>query len=75
MATHKAEAALLLKEACGHLTAYLVESKTYSLWNLFENLLGKTSASEEEKSPPSKRSHSKDDPSTSGLGPSVFDPT
>ena len=70
-----AKVALLVKEGWDHLAAYLVTSKTSGLWNLPEKLLGMTSDSGEEKILPSMRSHSKDKPSTSALGPSVFAPT
>ena len=70
--TLKAKAALLGKEAWGHLAASLVGSKTSALWDLLEDLFGKMSEAEEEESPPSKRNQSKDKPSTSCLAPSVL---
>ena len=70
--TLKAKATLLEKEAWGHLSASLVGCKTSGLWDLLEDLFHKMSEGGEEESPPSKRSHSEDKPSTSGLGQSVL---
>ena len=67
-ATLKAKAALLEKEAWGHLAGSLVGSKTSGLWDLLEDLFGKMSEAEEEKSPLSERSQSEDKSSTSGSG-------
>ena len=68
----KAKAALFEKEACGCLAASLAGSKISGLWNLLEDLFGEMSKAEEEKSPPSKRSHSNDEPSTSRSGSPVL---
>ena len=71
----KAKAALLEKEAWGHLAASLAGSKTSGLWDLLEDLFGEISEAEEEGSPPPRRSCSEDQPSTSGLGPSLLTST
>ena len=74
-ATLKAKAALLVKEAWDCIATSLVRSKTSYLWNLLEDLFGEMSEAEEEKSPPPKRNHFTDEPSTSWSGPSVLTST
>ena len=71
-ATLKAKTAPLERQAWGHLTAAMVESKTSGLWDLLEDPFCKMSEAEEEKSLPSKRSQSEDEPSKCGSGPSVL---
>ena len=61
----KGKALLLEKEAWGHLTACLAGTKTFSLWNILEDLFEEWSDSEEEESPPSKKTCQEDEPSTS----------
>ena len=74
-ATLKAKAALLKKEAWGQLAASLMGYKTSGLWDLLEDLFGKRSKAEAEKSPPSKKSYSEDETSTGGSCQSAFTST
>ena len=71
MATLKAKAALLEKEAWGQLAASLAGSKTSGLWDLLQGVFGDLPKTKIERSPPSKRSHSAYDLSTSDSGSTV----
>ena len=61
----KSKLLLLEKEAWGHLRTCLAGTKTCCLWDILEDLFKECSDSEEEESPPSKKTHQEDEPSTS----------
>ena len=61
----KSKASPLEKEAWGHFVVSLAGTKTSSLWDILGDLFNECPETEEEGSPPSKKIHLEDEPSSS----------